>query len=145
MRQAYTRLSEDGAETRIRNINDKVFQQTRKTAGTLQRGEETNDLDISLASFNAIVKNDAKGNVIDKTRYDLPLEDGVKLELDIYHGALEGLVTGEVEFKGRDAHIKAQSWSPPAWLTREVTEDDRFKNKRLAAVDSIKTLLNDRA
>ena len=51
------------------------------------------------------------------------------LELDVYHGRLEGLLTAEVEF---DAVAAASAFVPPDWLGRDVTDDPRYKNKKLA-------------
>lgn len=143
LRQAYIRLDKDGSETRVRSIDDEVFQQTKKSGGTIKRDEVTTMLDISLASFNDILKNDAMGNVIEKTRYKIPLGNGKILELDVYNGVLEGLTTGEVEFIGRDALEEAVAWIPPAWLTNEVTDESRFKNQNLAMITDVRELFKE--
>jgi len=36
--------------------------------------------------------------VIAKTRYKIPLNQGLTLELDLFEGLFDGLVMGEVEF-----------------------------------------------
>jgi len=36
--------------------------------------------------------------VITKTRYKIPLNQGLTLELDLFEGLFDGLVMGEVEF-----------------------------------------------
>jgi adenylate cyclase len=38
-------------------------------------------------------------------------------------------MTGEVEFDSPDG---ATAFTPPLWLGRDVTDDPRYKNKRLA-------------
>ena len=48
----------------------------------------------------------------------------------MYSGALTGLSVAEVEFATEDA---ADAFEPPAWFGREVTDDPRFKNQRLAS------------
>jgi adenylate cyclase len=53
----------------------------------------------------------------------------VTIELDVYGGDLEGLVVAEVEFASEE---DADAFDPPAWLGREVTDDPRYKNQRLA-------------
>ncbi len=68
------------------------------------------------------------GREVDKTRYLLP--DGDRpLELDVYHGAHDGLVVLEREFSSVEA---ASSYVPPAWALAEVTDDPRYTNARLA-------------
>jgi adenylate cyclase len=70
-----------------------------------------------------------EGQRISKRRYLLGAEGGARIELDVYAGALTGLVTAEVEF---DSSAAAAAFSPPPWLGREVTDDPAYKNKRLA-------------
>ena len=70
-----------------------------------------------------------EGRRIEKTRYEIPADDGLTIELDVYDGALAGLVVAEIEF---DSEQAADAFSGPDWLGREVTEDSRYKNQRLA-------------
>jgi CYTH domain-containing protein len=69
------------------------------------------------------------GRTVEKTRYELPADDGLTIELDVYTGRLEGLVTAEVEFPSAEA---ADRFEPPTWFGKEVTDDDAYKNQRLA-------------
>lgn len=79
------------------------------------------------------------GARVEKTRYYIPLVDehGHKYtaELDIYKGHLEGLATIEVEFGGReaDASVRADTFKPPEWFGKDVSEDKRYKNRSLAS------------
>ena len=57
------------------------------------------------------------------------LEDGHTIELDVYAGALSGLIVAEVEF---DDPWGAESFVAPYWFGREVTDDPAYKNQRLA-------------
>jgi adenylate cyclase len=66
---------------------------------------------------------------IEKTRYEIPADGGLTVELDVYGGALAGLVVAEVEFASED---DANAFVAPAWFGREVTDDERYKNQRLA-------------
>ena len=59
----------------------------------------------------------------------LPFGDGLTAELDLYDGPLEGHQLVEVEFDDDDA---ADSFQPPAWFGREVTDDNRYTNSSLA-------------
>ena len=64
-----------------------------------------------------------------KTRYFVPLEDGLTAEIDLYDGELEGLVTAEVEFPDEET---ALAYPAPDWLGEDVTGDKRYANRTLA-------------
>jgi CYTH domain-containing protein len=66
---------------------------------------------------------------VDKDRYIIPLDSGLKAELDVYKGELDGLLTVEVEFESLD---DAMSFTPPDWFGKDVSEDYRYKNTALA-------------
>ena len=70
-----------------------------------------------------------EGRRVEKRRHELPGEDGLTIELDVYRGDLDGLAVAEVEFADEAG---AEAFTPPAWMGREVTDDARFKNHRLA-------------
>jgi CHAD domain-containing protein len=59
----------------------------------------------------------------------VPLGEGLRAEIDIYEGALEGLRTAEVEFDSREA---TDAFVPPPWLGKELTGDERYANQALA-------------
>src|SRR5450755_3174958 len=50
-------------------------------------------------------------------------------EIEIYGGELTGLVVAEIEFPSRS---EADAFVAPSWLGPEVSEDDGYKNQRLA-------------
>lgn len=120
-------LSND-LDIRIRKKDDEYFI-TRKSNGTIARQEE--ETSISKEAYH-ILSNLLVGREIAKTRYLIPLDDGLVAELDIYHENLEGLLTVEVEFKSL---IDAQNFILPLWFGEEITEDERYKNKNLAKED----------
>lgn len=66
---------------------------------------------------------------IEKTRYYIPLEDGLTAELDVYYNALETLTTVEVEF---DSLLSASNFIPPKWFGADITHDNRYKNNHLS-------------
>ncbi|NDL66485.1 CYTH domain-containing protein [Anaerotalea alkaliphila] len=79
---------------------------------------------------------------LEKTRYFLPYKGGRTIELDVFHGPLEGLLLAEVEFEDRPG---ADAFQPPDWFGPEVSEDPRFQNSRLAVTGSLLDLgLEDR-
>ncbi len=51
------------------------------------------------------------------------------MELDVFGGALEGLLIAEVEF---ESEAESQDFEPPDWLSDEITGDHRYMGQRLA-------------
>jgi adenylate cyclase len=54
------------------------------------------------------------------------MHDGIKWEVDIFHGENEGLRVAEVELESED-----QSISIPDWAGEEVSHDPRYYNSQL--------------
>ncbi|MBR6212190.1 MAG: CYTH domain-containing protein [Bacteroidales bacterium] len=66
--------------------------------------------------------------VIDKTRHLIHNTDGTHIwEVDVFHGANEGLVLAEIELGAPD-----EPFDRPAWLGQEVTGDRRYYNSYLS-------------
>ncbi len=63
---------------------------------------------------------------IDKTRHRIEFA-GHLWELDVFHGANEGLLLAEVELKREDEHVDL-----PPWAADEVSHDSRYQNSNLA-------------
>ena len=74
------------------------------------------------------------GRLIQKTRYIIPLENGLKIELDVFHGELEGIYFAEVEFPNE---VCAKAFELPKWFADDVTFDKRFKNNYIALAETI--------
>ncbi|MBR7020592.1 MAG: CYTH domain-containing protein [Lachnospiraceae bacterium] len=71
-----------------------------------------------------------------KTRYRIPY-GRYTIELDLYHGVLEGLATAEIEFPTVEEALGAVI---PDWFGADVSSDRRYKNSNLALLTSLKTL-----
>ena len=69
------------------------------------------------------------GILISKTRYILPLEDGLKIELDLFDAPYETLRLAEVEFPDEEA---ANRFVPPAWFGEDVTFSTKYHNSNLS-------------
>lgn len=73
---------------------------------------------------------------VGKTRYILEMEEGLKLELDVFYGENEGLVLAEIEFESeeqsRSFNLSSYAEKWPFQL-REVTGDKRYYNAYLSA------------
>lgn len=64
--------------------------------------------------------------VIDKTRYLVPFGKHT-YEVDVFHGANEGLVLAEIELSDEQ-----EAYEKPSWLGEEVTGDVRYYNSMLS-------------
>lgn len=68
------------------------------------------------------------GRRIEKIRHRVPLGANTA-EVDVFEGALSGLVVVEVEFESEGA---AGEFAPPAWFGRELTGRPEWSNSSLA-------------
>ena len=66
--------------------------------------------------FNELIKNRIS-SIIRKTRMVIPIENNLKVEMDIYKDYLQELITAEVEFPSEDI---ANSFQKPEWLGEEM-------------------------
>ncbi len=62
---------------------------------------------------------------IDKVRYLVPIGCHT-WEVDVFHGANEGLILAEIELSSED-----EPFEKPAWLGKEVSGDRRYYNSML--------------
>jgi CYTH domain-containing protein len=118
----------DVAEVRIRRRGGPpgAATLTVKSAPGLTRAEE--ELALEPAAFERLWPL-TEGRRVCKVRRVREIAPGVVLELDVYEGALAGLLTLEVEFADADA---AGRWSPPPWVGEDVTGDAAYANQTLA-------------
>lgn len=123
--QGYLAVTEDGTEVRLRRRGERCYL-TVKSAGGLVRGER--EVEISADQFEALWPA-TEGCRVEKVRRVLDGGDGARIELDVYAGALSGLIVAEVEFADDDA---AAGFNSPGWFGREVTGHAAYKNQRLA-------------
>ncbi len=124
IRQGYLALSEDSTEVRLRHKGTRFFQTIKQGEG-LQRAEV--EIALSRPQFEALWPL-TEGKRVEKVRYAIA-HGGRTIELDVYQGALAGLITAEVEFPSLET---SAAFRPPPWLGVEITEDARYRNKHLA-------------
>jgi len=91
-------------------------------------GSERNEFEytIPLADARELLEHHCDG-VIAKTRHHI-VHDGCDWVVDEYHGVMEGVVIAEIELRKKD-----QSFSRPAWLGKEVTNNPRYHKRNLVA------------
>ena len=71
---------------------------------------------IQEEEFNKLIKNKIS-SIIRKTRMIIPIENNLKVEMDIYKDYLQDLITAEVEFPSEDI---ANTFQKPEWLGEEM-------------------------
>lgn len=106
---------------RIRREDD-TYYLTYKSEG-LMAHEEYN-LPLNAEAYEHL-KGKTDGRYISKTRYLIPYEDGLTIELDLFHSPREGLYLAEVEFPSVEA---AEHFVPPSWMVQDVTGDPQYHN-----------------
>ena len=122
-------LSSSPDPLRIRSTDGVAFELTKKVtvdASDMSRKDEIN-IPLTVAEF-AELKALSKRSLA-KTRYYLPLDDGLTAEVDVFHGPLEGFVKVEVEFPDEAARA---AFMPPVWFGRDVSKESWAKNSKLA-------------
>ncbi|OGJ49955.1 hypothetical protein A2335_00505, partial [Candidatus Peregrinibacteria bacterium RIFOXYB2_FULL_32_7] len=130
-------------EARVRNKAGKCYL-TLKGDGTLERNEE--EAEISIDEFVIQSEKAIKGS-IEKERHEIPLADGLVLEIDMYRGKLTGLYIAEVEFNpdqfSPEQIDKMVEKALPLADAQDVTSVKAFKNKNLATIGSLTELLQE--
>lgn len=112
---------------RIRRSDDDYYL-TYKSKGMLAR-EEYN-LPLTAEAYEHL-KPKADGRIIAKTRYLIPLDDTLTVELDVFEGDLAPLFLAEVELASEE---EANAFVPPAWLGEDVTYDSRYHNSNMSKI-----------
>ena len=120
--QGYLALGE--AQVRLRRQGDATL-----LAAKRGRGMTRDEVEIPLAPepFEELWPL-TEGRRLKKSRLTTTL-DGRTAEIDVYKGPLAGLIVAEVEFEDEGS---ARAFSPPPWFSRELTNDPRYSNQRLA-------------
>ena len=71
------------------------------------------------------------GRFIEKTRYLIPYNEKLTIELDIFHNDLSPLILAEVEFESED---EANNFTPPEWFGEDVTFSPKYHNSNLSQI-----------
>jgi CYTH domain-containing protein/CHAD domain-containing protein len=127
LRQGY--LAIDGpTSVRIRDDGRGSFTMTVK----LGRGAVRTELEwwITAEQFAATWPH-TDGRRVHKTRSTVPIE-GATVDVDAFHGALDGLVMAEVEFDDDETMV---GFDPPSWFGPELTDDPAYTNASLALAE----------
>ena len=110
---------------RIRRQDNDYFL-TYKGGGLMVR-EEYN-LPLNKESYEHL-KEKADGIILSKTRYLIPLNDRLTVELDVFDPPYENLYLAEIEFETEEEAI---NFTPPAWFGEDVTFSSKYHNSVLS-------------
>lgn len=110
---------------RVRRSDD-TYTLTYKSGGLMCR-EEYN-LPLTCESYEHL-KAKADGNVIRKTRYRIPYDEELTIELDLFAPPFAYIQMAEVEFSSEE---QAKAFLPPDWFGEEVTWSTEYHNSTLS-------------
>ncbi len=110
---------------RIRRKNTSYIL-TYKGQGLMKREEV--EFPLTKDAYEKLLTK-TEGNIITKTRYQIPTKEKLTIELDIFSGILEGLYLAEVEFPDEEC---ALAYHAPDWFGPEVTNENTFHNSNLS-------------
>lgn len=123
IRQGYL-TDGDGGEVRLRERAGRCILTAKRGQGLVR---EEGEIEVTAAQLNTLWPL-TKGRRLTKQRHTWT-ERGARLELDVYSGALTGLVVLEVEFS---SETEAMAWQPPDWVGDELTGVAGWSNGALA-------------
>ncbi len=125
IRQGYISREKTGT-VRVRISDDKAYLtiKGKPAAGHFARYEWEKEIDVADAV--ELIKL-CQGTIIDKTRWIVPAkEEGLKWEVDEFHGKYEGLVVAEIELESEEQVVEL-----PDFIGKEVTDDRRYYNANM--------------
>ena len=118
---------------RVRKINDLEYIYTVKTKGDIEKDNS------KIANKYELERNISKeeyenlevkriSNRINKKRIVVPIQNKLKVEIDIYYDYLKGFLTAEVEFPNEEM---ANNFKKPKWIGEEIGYKE-FSNGKLS-------------
>lgn len=117
---------------RIRKMNNRYILTYKSRISTQSSAIHNHEVELPLTEESFLqLKKKCDGIIIQKDRYIIPLGNGLKAELDIFHGEHEGLILVEVEFPDT---ITADTFSKPEWFGEDVSLDPRYRNSYLSSI-----------
>ena len=123
--QGYISREKTGT-VRIRITDDKAYLtiKGKPAAGHFARYEWEKEIDVQEAKE---LMQLCQGTIIDKTRWIIPAaEEGLKWEVDEFHGKHEGLTLAEIELTSEEQEVEK-----PDFVGEDVTSDPRYYNANM--------------
>ncbi len=117
---------------RLRKYNDNEFILSYKARKKEYKDDlsicDEVELTLSKDAYEHL-RSKIDGRTIHKTRYVIPLKDGLKVEIDRFKDFFEGVCFAEIEFKSEE---QANSYIIPNWLGEDISNQKRVKNGYMA-------------
>lgn len=123
--QGYISREKTGT-VRIRITDDKAYLtiKGKPAAGHFARYEWEKEIDVQEAKE---LMQLCQGTIIDKTRWIVPAkEEGLKWEVDEFHGKHEGLTLAEIELTSEEQEVEK-----PDFVGEDVTSNPRYYNANM--------------
>jgi CYTH domain-containing protein len=123
--QGYISREKTGT-VRIRITDNKAYLtiKGKPAAGHFARYEWEKEIDVQEAQE---LMQLCQGTIIDKTRWIIPAaEEGLKWEVDEFHGKHEGLTLAEIELTSEEQQVEK-----PSFVGEDVTSDPRYYNANM--------------
>ena len=123
--QGYISREKTGT-VRIRITDDKAYLtiKGKPAAGHFARYEWEKEINVQEAKE---LMHLCQGTIIDKTRWIIPAkEEGLKWEVDEFHGKHEGLTLAEIELTSEEQEVEK-----PDFVGEDVTSDPRYYNANM--------------
>jgi adenylate cyclase len=120
IRQGYL-FTEQAKSCRVRVKGAKGFLTLKFGTDLLSR----NEFEYEIPFEEACELLSQCDRVLQKTRYEIPVGNHV-WEIDVFSGALDGLMLAEIELSDADETIQL-----PSWVGEEVTHDPKYLNVNL--------------
>lgn len=112
--------------------DNEIYKYTIKTD---KNGVTVNEIEKEITKSDYdMLKTIEDYNTINKTRYIIPIENDLEIELDIFHDKFEGIIFAEVEFKDEK---QANEFKVPDWFDKEITTEITNADMATMTVDSI--------
>ena len=119
---------------RLRKYNENEFILSYKARNKEYRDDLSvcNEVELPLSkkAYKSL-RNKIDGRTIYKTRYIVPLADGLKVEIDIFKDFFNGVCFAEIEFESEE---QANSYKIPNWLGEDISNQKRVKNGYMAII-----------
>ena len=122
-RQGYIPTT-NGMTVRVRIAGEKGFVTFKDKTIGMSRNEF--EYEIPVAEACQMLDTLCDKPQIEKYRYVIPAEQGLKWEVDEFLGDNAGLVVAEIEVPAEDT-----KFSLPEWIEKEVTGDKKYNNSQL--------------
>ena len=123
--QGYISREKTGT-VRIRITDEKAYLtiKGKPAAGHFARYEWEKEIDVQEAKE---LMQLCQGTIIDKTRWIIPAkEEGLKWEVDEFHGKHAGLTLAEIELTSEEQEVEK-----PDFVGEDVTSDPRYYNANM--------------